>query len=68
MSEHSQNETQVPVEKHQYQAPHLVVYGDMATLTAGGSKPGNENHTDCTGQSPGDPTGNVRGTNSNCQD
>ena len=64
----SENKSRVLVGKRQYQAPHLLVYGDMARLTAGGSKPGNENFDDCAGQSAGTSTGNVRGTNSNCQE
>lgn len=44
-----------------YQAPQLTVYGSVAMLTAGGSKPGNEAGPTC----PGNNQGNVRGNNSN---
>ena len=66
MVNNSENRNRVLAEKRQYQAPHLLVYGEMATLTAAGTKPGNENFTDCQNQEPGTATGNVRGSNSNC--
>ena len=68
MATNSEIRDRVVVEKRQYRSPHLLVYGDMTRLTAGGSKPGNEDFTTCGGQTSDTPTGNVRGTNSNCQD
>ena len=68
MGSNGENTNRVLGEKRQYKAPHLLVYGEMARLTADGSKPGNENFGEqsCSGQDPVDPTGNKFGTNSNC--
>ncbi len=37
MTTNSENKSQAPEKKRKYQAPHLLVYGEMTTLTAAGS-------------------------------